>query len=278
MRRFVMLAFAFAIWAQPALAQTPPAADEPRGTDQSPGSAEPPPMAHDRAADRYFDPKAMAAAEAAMMAPPPRYQQFRIDLAEIQFRNGQDGYRWEGEAWTGDLNRLMLRSKGEGSHGRRLESGEVQGLYSRALDPWWNLQAGVRQDIGPHPSRSYATIAIEGLAPYRFDLLAAGFVSDKGQLTGRIEAAIDERLTRRIILQPRVELNFSAQDMPAQRLGPGLDSAEIGLRLRYEIKRQFAPYIGFSATWATGKTAGYFRASGDIPQQCSIVLGIRSWL
>jgi copper resistance protein B len=258
--------------AQPAYAQTGPV-----GTDQSPGSAAPPAIAHDRAADRYFDPKAMATAQAAMMAFAPGYSQIRMDIAEYQFRKGRDGYRWEGEAWTGDLNRLMLRSKGEGSFGHGIESAEFQGLYSRALDPWWNVQVGVRQDIRPTPARSYATIGIEGLAPYKFDVLAAAYISDKGQWTGRIEATFDERLTRRLVLRPRVELNFSAQDSPMQRLGAGLNNAELGLRLHYEIRRQLSPYVGISHHRATGKTAQYSRSAGDAPQQSSIVMGVRSW-
>lgn len=260
----------------PASAQTPSPA-EPVGTDQSPGSAPPPPVVHDSPADRYFDPQAMAAAQAAAMAPAPGYNQLRIDLAEYQFRKGHGGYRWEGEAWAGDLNRFVLRSKGEGSIGHGLDSAELQGIYSLALDPWWNLQGGIRQDIRPTPARSYATIGIEGLAPYKFDILVAAFLSDKGQLTGRIETTVDERLTQRFVLQPRMELDFSAQNMPAQRLGAGLNSAELGLRLRYEITRQFAPYAGFSYSWAVGRAADYVRLAGDSPHQRAIVIGVRSW-
>jgi copper resistance protein B len=263
--------------AQPAPTQARPAADQPTGTDQAPGSAEPPLVAHDRPADRYFDPHAMAVAEAATMGPAPSYSQMRIDLAEYQFRNGHDGYRWEGEAWTGDLNRFVFRSKGEGSTDQRLDSAELQAIYSRALDSRWNLQVGIRQDIRPNPARSYATVGIEGLAPYKFDVLAAAFISDKGQLTARIETSFDERLTQRVVLQPRMELNVSAQDMPAQRLGSGLNNAELGARLRYEVTRQFAPYVGASWNWVAGKTADYVRAAGNSPHQRSIVIGIRSW-
>lgn len=259
-----------------------PSPDEPVGTDQSPGSAEAPPPAHDRAADRFYDPQAMARAEAAMMRPPlAHYSQVRLDLAEYQFRQGHDGYRWEGEAWTGNLNRFVSRSRGEGTVGAGLDSAELQGLYSRALDPWWNLQVGVRQDIRPKPSRTpartHATIGVEGTAPYRFDVQAAAFLSDKGQLTARIETALDQRLTRRLVLEPRLELNLSAQDMPVERLGPGLTSAELGLRLRYEIRRQLAPYVGLSWTWAAGKTATYARADGESPRQRGVVVGLRAW-
>ena len=262
--------------AQPASAPVAATSDT-VGTDQPPGHAAPPPIAHDHPADRFFSPHAMAAAMAAAMAPAPGFSQLRLDIAEVQFRNGRDGYRWEGEAWTGDLDRFVVRSKGEGTVGRGLDSAEVQALYSHALDPWWNLIVGVRQDIRPRPARSHATIGIEGMAPWKFDVLVAAFLSDKGQLTGRIETTIDERLTRRLVLQPRVELDLSAQDMPAQRLGAGLDSAELGLRLRFEVTRQFAPYLGYSGTWATGRTARYVRAAGDSPHQHSLVIGIRAW-
>jgi len=266
----------FSAIATPALAQaTDPAL---AGTDQAPGSAAPPPVAHDLAAARYYDPQAMAVAAAALMDPVSIDSQIRLDLAEYDFRNGRDGYRWEGEVWTGDLNRFVFRSRGEGTTGEHLDTGELQAVYSRAVNPWWNLQIGARQDIAPTPARTYATIGVEGLAPGNLDVLADAFVSDKGQVTARIETTFDERLTRRFVLQPRVELNFSGQDMPVQRLGAGLDTAELGLRLRYEIRRQFAPYLGISWNWAAGETARYVRKEGMAPHQRSIVMGVRAWL
>jgi copper resistance protein B len=135
----------------------------------------------------------------------------------------------------------------------------------------------VRQDLGAGPVRTHAMLALEGLAPYRFETLAAAYLSDKGQWTGRIEASVDERVTRRIVLQPRVEFNLSAQDMPQQRLGAGLTTAELGFRLRYEFSRKFAPYLGVSWTWAGGRTADYRRADGESPSARVFVLGIKSW-
>ncbi len=260
-----------------------PSADEPTdqqptGTDQPPGSAEAPPVVHDRAADRYWNPAEMAAAEEeAMHAPSATYAKLLVDLAEYQVRDDKDGYRWEGEAWFGDLDRLVLKSKGEGTFGEGIDHAEVQALYAKALDPWWNLQFGVRQDIRPQPERTWATLGIEGRAPYQFEVQAAAFLSDKGQLTARIEGAYDQRLTQRLILQPRAELDFSAQDMPDQRIGAGLSSAELGLRLRYEIRREFAPYVGVNWTWAAGKTADYARLDGKDVTERSFVAGIRFW-
>lgn len=221
----------------------------------------------------------MAAAEAAAMAPPAsRYGKFAFDLAEFQFRDGKDGYLWEGEAWLGDLNRFVLKSKGEGTFGGEVDRAEVQALYSKALDPWWNLQAGLRQDIRPRPARTWATLGLEGRAPYQFDVQAAAFLSNKGEVTGRIEGNYDQRISQRLILQPRVELDFSAQDIPQQRIGAGLSTAELGLRLRYEIKREFAPYIGVTSTWAAGRTAQYARVDGHDTVARSMVAGIRFWL
>lgn len=255
-----------------------PAGSEGTGTDQAPGGAEAPPVVHDQPAERYWDPAAMAAATRAEMNPPKAvYSKLVFDIAEHQFRVGRDGYRWEGEFWTGDLNRFVIKSKGEGTSGEGIDQAEVQALYSKALDPWWNLQVGLRQDIRPHPTRTWATIGIDGRAPYQFEVQAAAFLSDKGQLAGRIEGSYDQRITQRLILQPRIELDLTAQDMPDQRLGAGLSTAEFGLRLRYEIRREFAPYVGVNWTWATGRTADYARADGKDTTERSIVAGIRFW-
>src|SRR3546814_11929731 len=115
-----------------------------------------------------------------------------------------------------------------------METAEIQALYSRALDPYWNLQAGVRYDFKPNPSRTYATVGIEGVAPYWFETEAALFLSNKGDVLGRIEGYYDQRITQRLILQPRVELNLSAQDVPETRIGAGISNAEFGLRPRSE--------------------------------------------
>lgn len=301
MQRFLPLALA--LLSSPAFAQDPPPqpmdampgmdmnapaqeatpSAEPVGTDQSPGSAAPPPVAQDHPADRYYDPQAMAAAETALMNPKAaNYARAMIDIAEYRFspRHGGRGggdYTWEGEAWAGDLNRFVLRSYGEGIASHNLESSEIQALYSRAINPWWNLQLGVRQDIRPTPARTWATLGIEGLAPYGFDVLADTFLSDKGQVTGRIEVSFDERITQRLVLQPRAELNVSVADMPDQRLGSGLDTAELGVRLRYEIARQFAPYVGLDWTLAAGRTADYLRASGESANPGGVVVGLHGW-
>ena len=203
---------------------------------------------------------------------------FVTSLAEYRVQKGADGYRWNGEGWFGDdINRLVVKTEGEGTVSRGVESGEVQALYSRAIGPWFDLQAGVRHDFKPGPGRTYATIGFEGIAPYWFEVEGALFLSDKGDLFGRLEGYYDQRITQKLILQPRVELNFAAQNTPANDIGSGLSNAELGLRLRYEIKREFAPYVGISWESKVGNTARFARIAGDRVQPTSLVIGIRAW-
>jgi copper resistance protein B len=261
--------------------QPAPDAPSPSGTDLPPGDAPAPPATHDRSADRFYSPDQMAAAEADMMGMHGglKFHQLMFNLAEYQTRKGGDGYRWVAEGWYGgDINRLFVKTEGEGAVHGPVEAAEVQALYSRAIDPYWNLQLGVRQDIRPGPTRTYATAAIEGLAPYWFEAEAALFLSNKGDLLARAEAYYDQRLTQRLVLQPRAELNFAAQDVPENRIGAGLSSAELGLRLRYEIRREFAPYVGLSWERQIGRSARLARNAGDGTGSTSVVVGIRFWL
>src|SRR3546814_10668530 len=115
------------------------------------------------------------------------------------------------------------------------------------------------------------------LAPYLFEVEGALFLSNKGDLLGRLEGYYDQRITQRLVLQPRVELNLSAQDVPENRLGSGLTNAELGFRLRYEITRQFAPYIGVSYDAKTGRSADFARTDGEEPTTTSFVAGVRHW-
>lgn len=250
------------------------------GMEQQVGQEPPPPAPTDHAADRVFDPIVMAASRAQLRKEHggSLIGMVLLNIAEYQVRKGKDGYRWDGEAWYGgDINRLTLKSEGEGALRDQLESAEIQALYSRALDPYWNLQAGVRYDFKPNPSRTYATIGIEGLAPGFFEVEGALFLSNKGELLGRLEGYYDQRITQRLILQPRVELNFAAQDVPENGIGSGLSNAELGLRLRYEIRREFAPYIGVSYDRKVGDTARFARIAGEDVGNTSFVAGIRFW-
>ena len=241
--------------------------------------APPPPGPTDHAADGYFSSDAMAAARAQLRREHGAMPVSKVmtNLAEYQARKGADGYRWEGQAWFGgDIDRFVLKTEGEGTRGRGVESAELQALYSRAVGVYTDLQAGVRQDFEPR-GRTYATVGFETLLPYWFKVEGAAFLSTKGELLGRLEGSYDLRLTNRLILQPRAELNFAAQDTAATRTGSGLSNAELGLRLRYEIRREFAPYVGVSWDRKVGGTADYARALGEGVVNKSVVFGVRSF-
>ncbi|ADG10973.1 copper resistance protein B [Caulobacter segnis] len=238
----------------------------------------PPAAPTDHLADKLFDPLAMDRARAQLRKEHGGAQASKVmaNLLEYQARSGGDGYHWDGEAWFGgDLNRLVLKSEGEGDrHG--VEAGEVQALYSRAVGLYTDLQVGVRQDVEPK-SRTYATVGFETLLPYWIEAGGALFLSDKGDLLGRAEGAIDWRVTQRLILQPRAELNFAAQNVPETATGSGLSDGELGLRLRYEVRREFAPYVGLTWSRRFGRTADYARAAGRDVSDTSVVVGLRAW-
>ena len=250
------------------------------GTALEAGNAPAPAPPMDHYADRLFAGPEMGQSRSKMMHEQgaQNFYQVMFNLAELQVRDGNDGYRWDGQAWFGgDINRLWLKTEGEGAFREGVDSAEIQALYSRAVGPYFNVQAGVRHDFQPTPNRTYATVGFEGLAPYQFEVEGAAFISQKGDILGRLEGYYDQRISQRIILQPRVEFNLAAQDVPENRIGAGLSDAELGLRLRYEIAREFAPYIGVSYQAKTGRTADYARADGKGATSTSFVAGVRFW-
>ncbi|WP_231923434.1 copper resistance protein B [Sphingobium cloacae] len=242
------------------------------------GSAPMPPADH--AAEAYYDRADMQRARAAMLRESGGmvFSQFMLDRMEYQARKGADGYHWEGEGWIGgDINRFAFKSEGEGEIGGPLERAEMQALYSRAIGPWFNLEAGIRHDIRPQPQRTYAVIGLEGLAPYWFEIGVQAFLSDKGDAHLRLEGSYDQRITQRVILQPAAKVNIAAQDVPELGIGSGFSDIELGLRLRYEFAREFAPYIGINWERKLGDSAAYARAGGERVSSTSMVMGVRFW-
>ena len=252
----------------------------PAGTDLPAGDAPPPPVPTDRAADAVYGAADMHMGRHHLnkFHGGQKFAQVMFNLAEIQFRNGRNAFEWNGQGWYGgDIDRLWIKSEGDGEFGHSVERAEVQALYSHAIDPYFNLQGGIRYDFKPNPSRVYATVGIEGLSPSFFELEGALFLSNKGELLARAEGYYDQRITQRLILQPRAELNFAAQNTRETRTGAGLSDAEIGLRLRYDIRREFAPYVGVQYRRAFGNAARYFREAGEDPKGWSLLTGIRAW-
>lgn len=231
--------------------------------------------------DAYNDPAELARSRAAVLDEHGGGTAYYVlgERLEYQSNEGTPLFVFEGQGWWGgDQNKFWLKTEGEYDFGAdRFEEAEIQALWSRAITPYFDFQAGLRRDIKPDPSRTYGVIGIQGLAPYWFEVDAALFISGHGDVSARIEAEYDLLLTQRLILQPRTELNFAVQSVEELGIGSGLTSAELGARLRYEIKRQFAPYLGVSWSRSVGETADFIRADGERPGSVSFVAGVRTW-
>ena len=253
--------------------------------DASPGpmmETPPPPEAGSgppRAADVIWGTEAMAASRADLKRTHGDFPVFWFqgDRLETQAREGRDAFLWDIQGYYGGpTERLWFKSEGEGEWGADPDEAEVQALYAKAFMPFWDFQAGIRHDIAG-PDTTHAVIGVQGLAPYLFEVDAAVFLSHRGHVTARIEAEVDQRITQRLILQPRGEANLSAQDIPELGIGAGIDQIEVGARLRYEFRREFAPYLGIEQSWRIGAGADLARARGEGASATSLIAGIRFW-
>jgi len=153
----------------------------------------------------------------------------------------------------------------------------LQFLYSKAIAKYWDLQFGVRHDFEPSPSRSWAVIGVQGLAPYFFETDIAFFIGDSGRTALRFESGYELRLTQRLILTPEIEVNFYGQDDVEIGIGSGLSDLEVGLRLRYEIRREIAPYIGINWSKLFGNTKDFAAIAGESSSGAQFVIGLRLW-
>ena len=200
-----------------------------------------------------------------------------INQLEWQGGDGAGALNWDIKGWVGgDIDRLWLRSEGERSAGRT-ESAEVQALWGHAISPWWDLVGGVRHDFKPGDGQTWAAFGAQGMALYNFEAEATLFVGEAGRTAARLEGDYDILLTNRLILQPTAELNFYGRNDPPRGVGSGLSDSELGLRLRYEVRREFAPYVGVSWNRSYGQTAQYARDEGEDISQWRWVVGVRLW-
>lgn len=205
------------------------------------------------------------------------YGMLLVDQLEYTHGYGGNGPQWEAEGWYGnDSDKLWLRSEGEGSRGR-IEQGDVEALWSHAVSAFWNTQLGIRHDLGVGPHRNWAAFGVEGLAPYWLELEATGYASEEGRLAARLRAEYTLRFTQRLMLQPEFEINLYSKSDPAQHLGSGVSDTQLGLRLRYEITRQFAPYVGVVWSRRFGTTAAFARMQREPVFDRQFVAGIRFW-
>ncbi len=200
-----------------------------------------------------------------------------FDQLEWQAGDGLSGANWDTNGWIGkDINRLWFRTEGDSEDG---ELGDAQAhvLYGRAIHPWWDVVAGVRQDFGPGPARTWAAVGIQGLAPYWFEVQATAYVGQSGRTHFRFETEYELLLTNRLILQPQVELEVYGKADPERHIGAGLSSLDTGLRLRYEFRREFGPYVGITWNRKFFGTADLARAAGDGSSAARFVTGVRLW-
>lgn len=201
-----------------------------------------------------------------------------IDRLETRSRRGEDLRAWDAQGWVGgDYEKLWLKTEGERTADGRTEQADVEALYARLISPFWYLQAGLRYEDRPGPSRTALALGVQGLAPYWFELDATAYVNQKGKFSARLEAEYDLLLTQRLILQPSAGTVFAGSAEAERRVGRGFNNVELGLRLRYEIRRQFAPYIGVTWSRKLGDTAEFARGAGEDTTEKAVVAGLRVW-
>jgi len=200
-----------------------------------------------------------------------------VEQLEIRATDGEDPLVWEAEGWIGkDRNKFWIKSGGEYVDDR-VEEAELQMLYSRALAPFWDLHLGWRHDIRPTPERDWLALGMKGLAPYYFDVDAALFLGDAGRTAARLQVEYELMLTQKLVLIPEIELNLHGKNDSDTGTGSGLSDIEAGLRLRYEVRREFAPYVGVNWTKLYGKTADFARDEGEDVEDVQFVFGVSFW-
>ncbi len=236
----------------------------------------PPPDARDP--DAYSDGLELGPLPGMHLTDDAAYGKLLLDQFEgFRGRGGETGIRLDAQAWYGtDLNKLWLKAESERSNGT-LGSTRLEALYNRAFSPYFGWQAGWRHDVGGGPSRNWAALGIQGLAPYWFDLEATAYVGESGRTALRLEAEYELYITQRAVLQPDVEVQIYGKNDPERGIGSGLSNVDLGLRLRYEITRKIAPYIGVDWGRKFGNTADLARRSGGDVSETRFVAGIRIW-
>ena len=204
---------------------------------------------------------------------------FRADRLEYQTREGKDLMLWDVQAWVGgDYNKLWFKSEGTWLiDEEKFEEAQTELFYSRNIASFWDAQIGIRHDFKPDPDRTFAAFGVQGLAPLWFEVEATAYVSEDGDVSAALEAEYDLLLSQRLILQPRFETSIALQEVEEYGVGQGFNDIELGLRLRYEIRREFAPYIGLSWSRKLGETADLAEAEGSDIDVISFVAGLKFW-
>ena len=200
-----------------------------------------------------------------------------FDQLEWQTLETGDGVSWDAKGWVGrDRDRLWFRAEGE-TEDERLGDAEAHLFYGRAFARWWDVVVGIRQDVRPGPAQTWVAFGLQGLAPYWFEVEATGYVSEGGQTAARLEVEYELLVTNRLVLQPLVEANLYGKSNAARGVGAGLSSIEAGLRMRYEFRRELAPYVGVTWHNTFGETNDLAEDMGDAAAGPRFVAGLRLW-
>ncbi len=204
---------------------------------------------------------------------------FRADRLEYRWNNdGDEKALWDVQGWIGgDYNKLWLESEGEWKRDKGVEAAQLEVFYARSIATFWDLRFGLRQDFEPKPERTFGVLSLQGLAPYFFETEFNIYVDDEARVSFNLEVEFDIRLSQRWVLQPRFETDLAVQEAREYDIGTGFTNVELGVRLRYEISRKFAPYIGVSWESAVGETANIIKSKGGDPGSTSFVAGIHFW-
>jgi copper resistance protein B len=202
-----------------------------------------------------------------------------FDQLEGRTNGSNTSFRWDGQGWIGtDLNKLWIKSEAMVTNGITSD-GDHEILYDRPIPHmrYFDWQAGARLDLDSGPTRAWAALGVQGLAPYFFNFAPTLYVRDGGRVAGRIQGSYDLYLSQRLILQPQVEMNFYSQVDRGRGIGTGLSDLDSGVRLGYQISRKFAPYIGFTYSSSFGQTATFARSAGESVHVSSLVFGVWIW-
>jgi copper resistance protein B len=198
-------------------------------------------------------------------------------LEAARTNHGEHFQDWDGRIWAGyNLNKLWLRTEGTITKGKT-EEGNAELLWGHAISPFWDSMLGFSRDLASGPSRNWLALGVQGVAPYEFETEATLYLGPSGRTAFRFKTSQEWLFTQRLILTPELEMNFYGKNDPSHNLGSGLSDGAISLRLRYEVSRKFAPYVGVKSQRTFGKTASMAEAEGASVSQQSLVAGIKVW-
>ena len=200
-----------------------------------------------------------------------------VDRLERVNSSNANSTVYDAQAWIGrDYNKLVVKAEGDIVAGK-LEEARTELLWGHAIASYWDTQFGVSHDSGEGPDRTWLAFGVQGLAPYWFEVDATAYIGEGGRSAFSLEAEYELLLTQKLILQPRFEANIYGESDAGRGLGSGVSNISAGLRLRYEILREFAPYVGVEWARKFGETADFAQAAGNDTSETRFVAGLRFW-